>query len=196
MLKKLTTLLFLIIPVLAIYAQRDIPFDGTVYTDIEKALKEPEKVRFLDLSKQKLEEIPAGVFELTNLEYLVLFKNKITVIPPEIGTLKKLRVLDISRNKIEVLPPEIGELTELRTLILNQNLIAALPPEIGNLKNLKSLDLWGNEIDELPVEISKLQETLEYLDLRVIYMSFEKQEAIINLLPETDIYFSNGCNCN
>lgn len=195
MLKKITTLLFLSITVLAIYAQRNIPFDGTVYTDLNHALKEPEKVVFLDLSKQKLKEIPSGVFELTNLEYLVLFKNKITEIPPDIGKLKKLRVLDISRNKIEVVPPEIGQLTELRTLILNQNMIYALPPEIGNLKNLKSLDLWGNEIDELPPEISKLQETLDYLDLRVIFMSFEKQQAIIDLLPETEIYFSNSCNC-
>lgn len=177
-------------------AQQEISFDGEIYTDLNEALKEPEKVIFLDLSKNKLKEIPEEVFTLTNLQYLVLKKNKIREIPAEIAALTKLRVLDMSRNLIEEIPPAIGSCIELRTIILNQNRINTMCAEIGNLKNLKSLDLWGNEIDELPAEIGKLQENLDYLDLRVIYMSFEKQQAIIDLLPETDIYFSNGCSCN
>lgn len=196
MLRKTNILLVFLFCALFAGAQQKISFDGKQYTDLNEALKEPEKVIFLDLSRQKLREVPVGVFELTNLEYLVLKKNKLTEIPADIAKLKKLRVLDMSRNKIEAIPPAIGELTELRTLILNQNYIATMCSEISNLKNLKVLDLWGNELDELPPEISKLQETLEYLDLRVIYMSFEKQQIIIDLLPETDIYFSNGCSCN
>jgi len=195
-LKHTFILLLFLFPVFSLLAQQEIEFDGTKYTDLDAALRNPEKVIFLDLSKQKLNKIPDGVFDLFNLQYLVLRRNKITEIQPEIAKLTKLRVLDLSRNKLVAIPPEIGTLLELRTLILNQNMIAALPPEIGNLKNLRSLDLWGNELDELPSEISKLQETLQFLDLRVIYMSFEKQQAIIDLLPETEIYFSNSCNCN
>lgn len=196
MLKKTNIFFLFLFCAFLSHAQQEISFDGKIYTDLNEALKEPEKVIFLDLSKNKLKEIPEEVFTLTNLQYLVLKKNKIREIPAEIAALTKLRVLDMSRNLIEEIPPAIGSCIELRTIILNQNRIHTMCAEIGNLKNLKSLDLWGNEIDELPAEIGKLQENLDYLDLRVIYMSFEKQQAIIDLLPETDIYFSNGCSCN
>jgi Leucine-rich repeat (LRR) protein len=196
MLKKTNIFFLFLFCAFLSLAQQEISFDGKIYTDLNEALKEPEKVIFLDLSKNKLKEIPEEVFTLTNLQYLVLKKNKIREIPAEIAALTKLRVLDMSRNLIEEIPPAIGSCIELRTIILNQNRINTMCAEIGNLKNLKSLDLWGNEIDELPAEIGKLQENLDYLDLRVIYMSFEKQQAIIDLLPETDIYFSNGCSCN
>lgn len=168
---------------------------NTVYTDLTQALQNPESVKILDLSKQKLERIPTDVFRLINLEVLVLSKNKIEEIPPEIESLKNLKVLDLSRNKLVRVPPEIGQLINLEILILNQNAIFELNPAIGSLKKLKILDLWGNEIDEMPYEISDLKGSLELLDMRVIYMTAEKQQAIIELLPYTQIYFSNSCNC-
>ena len=195
MLKKTMYLFLLFLFPLIASPQQEISYDGIKFTDINEAMKDPEKVEFLDLSKQKLKSIPEEVFELPNLQYLVLRKNKITEISNRIGELKKLRVFDISRNKLEVLPPEIGQCIELRTLILNQNMIHTICPEIGDLSNLQVLDLWGNEVAKFPFEISKIQESLRYLDLRVIYMSFEEQQEIIDLLPETDIYFSNGCSC-
>lgn len=166
-----------------------------IYTDLNQALKNPESVYILDLSKQKLESIPMDVFKFSNLEILVLSKNKIEQIPSEIKLLKNLKVLDLSRNKLVRVPAEIGQLINLEILILNQNAIYEMAPEIGSLKKLKVLDVWGNELDEMPYEISFLKGSLELLDMRVIYMTAEKQQAIIELLPYTQIYFSNSCNC-
>jgi Leucine-rich repeat (LRR) protein len=166
------------------------------YTDLTEALKNPDKVYKLTLRRMKLKTIPKEVFTFKNLQVLNLSKNKLTSIPAEIGMLKKLEVLDLSANNIDSVPPQIGKLVNIKKLILNQNVIATLPPEIGNLTKMIFLDMWGNEIQELPKEITKLQNTLKVLDLRVISIKEDKQEAIVKLLPNTKIFFSTSCNCN
>ena len=66
--------------------------------------------------------------------------------------------------------------------------------EIGNLESLENLDLWSNEIDQFPESISQLHK-LKRLDMRVININDAAQQNIKNLLPETEIFFSGGCNC-
>ena len=46
------------------------------YTDLEQALKEPDKVQILDLSNQGLTEIPVEIFQLTNLTRLGSTRGK------------------------------------------------------------------------------------------------------------------------
>lgn len=189
MLKYIFLLALMIIPFI-LFSQINGEYDN-----LELAKKNPTDVRILKLSKQKLKEFPLEIFSFANIEELDLSKNRIEVIPADIGKLTNLKVLNISRNVLTRLPAEIGKLTNLEKLILNQNEIVSLCPEISNLKKLKLLDLWGNLLDELPGSISQLKSTLEVLDMRVIYMSAEKQQAIIELLPYTEIYFSYSCNC-
>lgn len=200
MLKRAIHIAFIFIP--ALLGAQEIP-DHTpsgistaiVYTDTNQIASNTDIVEYIDLSKQKLTSIPSIVFQCPNLIYLDLKRNKIEEIPTLIGQLKKLRVLNLSRNRLVRLPKEIGQLLSLKSLILNQNEIVELPREIGLLSHLAVLDLWGNQLDKLPNEIGKLSETLQYLDMRVIYMSREAQEVIELMLPETKIYFSQGCNC-
>lgn len=167
-----------------------------VYTSLHEALKNPEIVYKLDLSKKKLRTIPKELFTLYNLQELNLSKNKIGIIPDDIGNLTNLQILNISANNISKLPSSIGNLTNLAELIANRNLISELPPQIGNLINLEKIDLWSNQIDNLPHEISKLRDNLKVLDMRAILINAEKQKAITELLPETFIYFSKSCNCH
>jgi len=167
-----------------------------VFTSLHEAIKKPEMVFKLDLSRKKLKTVPIEVFTLFNLQVLNLSKNKIEIIPEGLGNLTNLQVLNISANKISKLPQSIGNLTNLVELIANRNIISELPKEIGNLINLEKLDLWSNEIDRLPSEISKLKDNLKVLDMRVILINAEKQKSIIELLPETLIYFSKSCNCH
>lgn len=202
MLKKIINIFFLNLLIISAFAQ-NLPKEyfmdiskKNVYTDTNLIAKNPDKVKYIDLSRSKLKSVPKVIFQCENLIYLDLKRNKIEEIPPSIGMLKKLKFLNLSKNKIARLPAEIGDCTELQTFVLNQNEIVELPPQIGNLNNLEVLDLWGNLIDVLPREIGKISNTLKYLDMRVIFMSFEKQRIIESFLPETKIYFSQGCNCD
>jgi Leucine-rich repeat (LRR) protein len=165
------------------------------YTSVKDALANKDKAYKLNLSRTKLDKFPKEIFELPNLQELDISKNKIIEIPAEIGKLENLQILNLSKNKIVNVPDELGDLVNLKTLILNQNEIEILPPSFGKLTNLVFLDLWGNYINEFPKEMGKLENNLKYLDLRVITMKQPNQDAIQELLPNTNSLFSKSCNC-
>jgi Leucine-rich repeat (LRR) protein len=61
---------------------------------------ENNNLKSLDLSFQKLEEIPQYVFELSSLENLNLSHNQLKELPKDITKLSSLKTLDISWNHI------------------------------------------------------------------------------------------------
>lgn len=164
---------------------------------LAKALRQedPLTVYKLSIKKQKLTELPSEIYQFKNVQHLIVSKNKLKVFPPEMVAFTYLQILDMSSNKMEIIPKELGELIYLKKIYLNQNKIVSIPSEIKNLKKLKYLDLWGNEIGVLPYEIGELSETLEEIDMRVIFMSKKEHKVIKGLLPDTKIRFSKACDC-
>lgn len=77
------------------------------YTDLEEALRNPDKVEVLILADKKLTTFPTEIFELKNLEYLDLSDNRLTALPENIGSLTELFYLDLSGNTISSLPEDI-----------------------------------------------------------------------------------------
>lgn len=176
-------------------AQVDVADSLFIYSNLEQALKEPDKVYNLDLSKKKLTEFPKEILQFKNLRTLDLHKNKIKSIPDEISQLKNLRELNVGNNKLAVFSKAICDITTLRRLILNQNDIESIPAEIKQLTNMVYLDLWDNNLGIFPVELGELANTLKEMDLRNIQYNFKEQENITKLLPKTNIHFSPACNC-
>ena len=177
------------------FSQTDVPDSTFIYTNLEDALKNPEKVFNLDLSKKKLEEFPTDILKFTNLRKLKLSKNKIKAVPEEIKQLQNLVELDLSNNKLTEFGAGICQIITLERLILNQNYIESIPAEIKNLKNLVYLDMWDNELWFFPDELNELAETLKEFDLQNIQYNYKEQERIISLLPKTKIHMSPACNC-
>lgn len=164
------------------------------FTTLEQALKNPDQVEVLDLSKSKLEVFPPEIFTFKNLRELYLNKNKIKIIPPEIGSLTNLEIFEISKNRLEQIPAEIGHCVLLKRLVLNQNQIVALPSSMGKLKKLVYLDMWSNNLSVVPAEISDCT-SLKEVDLRVIEMTKDEQDRIKKLLPNAKVHMSPYCSC-
>ncbi len=127
--------------------------DKKVYTSLNEALKNPEKVCTLDLSGQKLATLPSGISKLTNLESLYIGNNQLKELPGEIFQLKLLVRLDAPGNQVQFIPSEIENLTNLQILNLNNNQILIVPKQIGNLKNLTDL-LLGNNSRQLSANVN------------------------------------------
>lgn len=172
-----------------------LPDSQIVFTDLNRALINPEKVYKLKLKKKRLTEVPAAVFTMfPNLRYLDLSHNALKEIPESLSSVS-LEFLNVSHNKLTGLPAAIGTQDSLRRLILNNNDIVSLPAEIGNCKSLVYIDLWNNEMESIPDEIKQIAGNLKVMDLRAILFDIDQQARIRELLPKTKIYFSPGCNC-
>lgn len=116
-------------------------YDQKLYDDIDNLPKNLDSVYRLDLSNQKLTEIPAIVSKLSNLQELNLSKNWISDLTV-IENLHNLQILNIGANNF-------------------QN----LPIEIINFKKLKILQLWWTDIKTFPNDFFTSNTLIEELDM-------------------------------
>ena len=176
-----------------LYAADD---DGKVYTSINEALQSDKPVYRLKITKlANKDSLPEELFQLTELRELTVKGCKLYRLNQNIGKLTKLQYLNLDHNKILRLPETIGSLTDLRTLIISRNILEELPESIGNLHQLGLIDAWGNPLYVLPHSIANISKTLQVLDLRQIPLTKWEYETMEQLLPNTDIKFTDICEC-
>lgn len=80
-------------------------------------------------------------------------KNRIEEIPDEIKELTKLSKLDLSNNALKSVNESILNLKNLEYLHLNGNMLADIPAKVVSLPSLKKLFLQDNPFEMLPPEI-------------------------------------------
>lgn len=164
------------------------------YHSIESAMKEPDKVYKLQLSRKKLKEVPEEIRRFTNLNELDLGGNRLRDLPAWMSELVHMQEFHAPKNKFTTVPKVICEWKELKRLDLHQNEITGLPACMGGLAHLFSLDMWSNDLEDFPEELEGLKE-LKFLDLRVIQFDDGEMDRISALFPRTRIFFSQPCNC-
>lgn len=199
---KLTILFLLVAFSLATYAQKSATLlygpndNGRTYTSLEEALTEPQNVYRLKLTKLPAKDsLPGELFQLTELRELTVKGCKLWSLNAQIDKLTHLQYLNLDKNKLVRLPESIGKLSELRFLNVSRNLLETFPESICNLKMLNAIDAWNNPLYVLPESISALENTLQTLDLRQIPLTKSEFEAIQQLLPNTNILFTDICEC-
>mmetsp|Transcript_2893 Transcript_2893/g.8539 ORF Transcript_2893/g.8539 Transcript_2893/m.8539 type:complete len:160 (-) Transcript_2893:164-643(-) len=97
-------------------------------------------VRELCLRENGMDRWP-DVWNLPNLEVLDVSHNRLTDVPRELAQLKGLRVLDLSHNRLEAAPTLVCEMPGLRTLRLGGNAFDYVPSDVRSLHTLETLDL-------------------------------------------------------
>ena len=170
--------------------------EGTVYTTIEAALKSEKQVYRLKLTKlANRDSLPEELFQLTELRELTVKGCRLCVLNQNIDKLTKLESLNLDKNKLLRLPESIGNLKNLKYLCISRNIIETLPNSISNLSQLAYIDAWDNPLYILPETIKSLQKTLQTLDLRQIPLTKSEYKAMEELLPYTEILFTDICEC-
>uniref|UniRef100_A0A1D1YBB1 LRR repeats and ubiquitin-like domain-containing protein At2g30105 n=1 Tax=Anthurium amnicola TaxID=1678845 RepID=A0A1D1YBB1_9ARAE len=110
-------------------------------------------VRTLDLSNNKIVEIPMEISKLNNMQRLVLAQNLVEQLPANLGNLHSLKVLVLDANRLRTLPDELGFLVKLEQLSVMGNMLTHLPETLGNLQNLQLLNVSNNKLRSLSKSI-------------------------------------------
>jgi len=128
---------------------------------VEEFPRELERIaktlRNLDLSQNRLPEIPAVISLFSMLKSLNCDDNKIEHVSDELYKLKRLETLNLSYNRILTVPLTIGALTALRTVNLAGNKIDTFPLGLTQCRHLDSVNLSRNRISVVPQGMDNFQ---------------------------------------
>lgn len=115
-----------------------------------RCLKLMSQLEKLDLSTNTISDMNPLTEGNFGLKQLQLSGNKLTEIPLNIITLQNLEKFYVGFNKISYLPPSLFHLPNLQTLALNNNLIKEVPlSEKSLVTKLKTINLHNNRITVL-----------------------------------------------
>jgi hypothetical protein len=112
-----------------------------------------DSLEVLNLSGNRLSELPDDLSRLHKLRILFCSDNAFTVLPASIGRCANLEMVGFKANRIQRVPAEALP-PKLRWLILTDNQIEAVPAEIGRCARLQKLMLAGNRLQALPESLA------------------------------------------
>lgn len=126
------------------------------------------KMTAFDVAGNKLTSINALFFEgKLTLSELNLSRNRLEDLPPSTGRLLSLRTLNLAQNSFSTFPLEVTELLFLSSLDLSGNSITGqIPGHLGRMNALRNLNLSKNKlVGNIPAEIGNLVDMTESLNL-------------------------------
>ncbi|KAJ3438514.1 hypothetical protein M0812_17703 [Anaeramoeba flamelloides] len=133
-------------------------------TQLPKEIGKIENLEVFKLNNNRLDVMPNCLFKLKKLYSLNLSKNSITNTVQPISLMKSLAILDLSYNKMNTLKIDCFYDNNLTDLNLSHNLIQSLPKKMKDNSKLQFLDLSHNKLEEIPQILFSLR-NLETLNL-------------------------------
>ncbi|KAK3094165.1 hypothetical protein FSP39_024892 [Pinctada imbricata] len=123
----------------------------------EEINKLTKNLRTLDLSENKIQDLPSSLGNFSHLKSINLSSNRLESVPEELGNLKKIESLSLEKNCLSGIPSSFSKLTNLRTVNLSENRLSMFPTSLNGLKNLDAVDLSRNKITTIPESIKECQ---------------------------------------
>jgi Leucine-rich repeat (LRR) protein len=151
------------------------------------ALKEGEKIDYLNLDRNKLKEFPPEIARLSGLKWLRLNRNSLSKLP-DLSALVNLRRIYLRENHFTSVPEELKNLPALTDIDLSGNPIRTIPDWLAAKKGLEGLSFNGTMVEKLPEDISAWK-SLKQLQLGDLRLSPDEMKRIRQALPDTAIVF-------
>ena len=139
-----------------------------------------DTLEVLDLTDNKLSELPENFGAFKKLKILFLSNNNFTELPIVLAQCPKLSMIGIRNNQINTVAENSLPLS-IRWLILTDNEIEKLPHSMGDLSLLQKCMLSGNKLTSLPESMSKCH-NLELL--RIAVNHFTALPSFLLTLPK------------
>ena len=128
-----------------------------------------DSLEFLNLSDNRLSELPDDFWRLKKLKIVFFNANAFEVFPDVLAKCPALSMVSFKNNQIK----KINRLAKtIRWLILTNNQLEQLPPAVGQLSRLQKLMLAGNQLQSLPEELSQCDR------LELIRLSANRLESL------------------
>ncbi|XP_053905040.1 PH domain leucine-rich repeat-containing protein phosphatase 2 isoform X3 [Malaclemys terrapin pileata] len=126
------------------------------------------QLKGLNLSHNRLGELPILLCEISNLTELNISCNGLHHLPNQIGSLFNLQTLCLDGNFLTSLPEELGHLQQLCSLGLSFNNFSEVPVVCEKLTALDKLAMAGNQLETLNLGVLNRMSHIRYVDFRTL----------------------------
>jgi len=117
------------------------------FTELPEVLGACPELEMVGFKSNRISHVPEGAFP-PRLRWLILTDNQIEAIPASIGSCGRLQKLMLAGNRLSVLPPEMKACTNLELVRIAANRFEALPDWLLELPRLSWLAYGGNPFSE------------------------------------------------
>ena len=175
----------------------DLPADVVWYENVETAVQAQRNgavVLALDLSRQRLKDLPPDLMLLEDLTYLLASRNRLDHFPNWLADMTDLQAIVADHNRFRNFPEVLLRMPHLSQISMGDNELHGIPLDIDLIADLEVLSLWSNLLASFPASLGNLEQ-LQILDLLHNEMTVEEQDMLTALLPDVQLNFSEPCDC-
>lgn len=116
---------------------------GNRFTALPEVLGHCEQLEMVGFKTNRIRQVSANSLP-ARLRWLILTDNQIEALPAEIGRCQRLQKLALAGNLLQQLPPELAACTRLELLRIAANQLTELPDWLLALPRLSWLAFGGN----------------------------------------------------
>ncbi|XP_071510379.1 leucine-rich repeat-containing protein 58-like [Diadema antillarum] len=140
-------------PRIAMYSRK-----GIDVFPVDDLVEHKERLEIIDVSRNQISTIPAGINNFVSIIELDISANRITRLPDELLQLPNLKTLTCKNNLLnsDSLPKDLSTFPALQTLNLSGNLFLNFPVQLTEISTLRVLHMGGNRIQDIPSQIERL----------------------------------------
>ncbi|HEY5993296.1 MAG TPA: leucine-rich repeat-containing protein kinase family protein [Gallionellaceae bacterium] len=117
------------------------------FTELPAVLGQCLSLSMVGFKSNRIVHVPDDALP-PNLRWLILTDNRVECLPAAIGRCGKLQKLMLAGNRLQALPPELVNCTRLELLRISANRLQALPEWLLSLPRLAWLAYGGNPFCE------------------------------------------------
>lgn len=113
------------------------------FETVPEVLAQCPKLEMIGFKSNRINHLPANALP-PQTRWLILTDNQLETLPAAIGSLKNLQKLMLAGNRLTTLPPEMAACQNLELIRLAANQLTELPPWLLTLPRLSWLAYAGN----------------------------------------------------
>jgi len=149
------------------------------FTELPEVLGRCPSLTMIGFKACQIATVPAAALP-AHLRWLILTDNRIEQLPAEIGRCADMQKLMLSGNRLRTLPPELANCSKLELLRIASNRLPALPEWLLEMPRLAWLACAGNPFNETPAATASQVRSISWGELQIQHKLGEGASGVIH----------------
>ncbi len=155
------------------------------FTEVPEAPGRCEQLEMIAFKANRIERVAAASLP-PRLRWLILTDNAIESLPAELGRRPRLQKLMLAGNRLRALPPEMAACRALELVRISANRFDALPEWLPALPRLSWLAFAGNPFDDTPESLALQSQPVPRIDWQALSLQQPLGEGASGVIHRAD----------